>query len=89
MTQNNKPIITIPPALLQLLLNRYPNLSPVELKVSALLSFNLASSSVAEITGRSIRTIEYTRSNIRKKMKLQPDENLVNHLIMLSSLPDG
>lgn len=89
MNKNNSPVITIPQGLLQLLLKKHPDLSPTELKVSALLSFNLTSNMVAEITGRNVRTIEYTRNNIRKKMKLQPGDNLVNHLIMLTSIPIG
>lgn len=85
MSTKNQNIITVPPALLQQLLGKYPNLTLVELKVSALLTFNLSSSAVAEITGRSVRTIEFTRNKIRKKMNLQPSDNLVSHLILLAS----
>lgn len=85
MKKNNKPIITIPQGLQKLLIIKYPNLSPTELKISALISFNLTSKTIAEITGRNIRTIEYTRNNIRKKMNLQPEDSLVNHLILIAN----
>ncbi len=83
MKKNNEPIITIPPGLAQVLLTKYPDLSPTELKISSLLSFNLSSKTIAEIRGRNIRTIEYTRYNIRKKMKLSLEESLVNHIILI------
>lgn len=85
MAKNNKPIITIPLGLPQLLLEKYPELSPTELKVSSLLSFNLTSKTIADITGRNIRTIEYTRYKIRKKMNLNTHENLISHLILLTN----
>lgn len=85
MSTKNQNRLNAPPALLQQLPGKYPNLSPIELKVSALLTFNLSSSAVAEITGRSVRTIEFTRNKIRKKMNLKPHDNSISHLIMLAS----
>lgn len=85
MKKNNKTIITIPQGLQKLLIIKYPDLSPTELKISALLSFNLTSKTIAEITGRNVRTIEYTRNNIRRKMDLHPNESLVNHLILIAN----
>ena len=66
----------------KLLLKKYPNLSLNELKLCALLVLNISSKEIGEFTGRSVRTIEFTRYNIRKKMNLPPDENLVKHLIL-------
>jgi DNA-binding CsgD family transcriptional regulator len=74
--------ISVPQAITEKLLRKYSNLSSVELKVSALLSLNLSSREIAEITGRSIRTIEFTRNSIRKKMNCKQGENLVNHIIL-------
>ena len=85
MKKNSNPIINIPQGLPKLLLIKYPDLSPTELKISALLSFNLTSNTIAEITGRNVRTIEYTRNNIRRKMDLHPNESLVNHLILIAN----
>ena len=80
MKAKNK-IVSIPTGITKKLLDKYPSLSPAELKVSALLSLNLTSREIAKITGRSIRTVEYTRNNIRKKMKCKPGESLVNRII--------
>jgi DNA-binding CsgD family transcriptional regulator len=75
-------IISVPQIITEKLVRKYPQLSSVELKVSALLSLNLSSREIAELTGRNIRTIEFTRNNIRKKMMCKPGENLVNHIIL-------
>ena len=68
----------------QKILKTYPDLSQTELRVCFYLSMNLPSKSIADITNRSLRTIEYTRNNIRKKMKLKSNENLVKHIIQIS-----
>ena len=68
----------------KLLLKKYPNLSLTELKLCALLVLNISSKEIGELTNRSVRTIEFTRLNIRKKMNLSTDENLVKHLILFT-----
>jgi len=45
---------------------------------------NISSKEIGELTGRSVRTIEFTRYNIRKKINLSTDESLVKHLILLT-----
>ncbi len=65
------------------LLEKYPELSPTELKICSYLRMNLSSKTIAQVTNRSLRTIEYTRNNIRKKMKLKHQENLIKHLITI------
>ena len=79
-----KVIVPTPSGLNPLLLKKYPNLSLTELKLCALLVLNISSKEIGELTGRSVRTIEFTRNNIRKKMNLSPDESLVKHLILLA-----
>lgn len=68
----------------KLLLKKYPNLSLTELKICALLVLNISSKEIGELTSRSVRTIEFTRLSIRKKMNLPTDENLVKHLILFT-----
>jgi tetratricopeptide (TPR) repeat protein len=63
------------------LLNLYPELSPSELKLCAYLRLNLTTKDIAEIINRSVRTVETTRTNIRKKMSLEAQDNLVSHLM--------
>jgi DNA-binding CsgD family transcriptional regulator len=79
-----KMIVPAPFGMNKFLLEKYPNLSLTELKVCTFLVLNISSKEIGELTGRSVRTIESTRSNIRKKMNLSPDENLVKHLILLA-----
>lgn len=79
-----KMIDPTPSELNNLFLKRYPNLSQAELKLCQLLVLNISSKEMGELTGRSIRTIESTRYNIRKKMNLPHDESLVKHLILFA-----
>jgi tetratricopeptide (TPR) repeat protein/DNA-binding NarL/FixJ family response regulator len=63
------------------LIERYPNLSPVELRLCAMLRLQLSTKDIADLSNRSIRTVENTRTNIRKKMNLGPTENLTTYLL--------
>lgn len=65
------------------LTDKYPNLSTTEIRLCALLRLQLSTKEIAELLQRSTRTIEHTRNSIRKKMDLQPSDNLVKHLIRL------
>ena len=65
------------------LLDKSPGLSPTELRICGLLRLNLTSKEIALISNRSLGTIENARSNIRKKLDLQDDENLVAFLMNL------
>ena len=78
LTSNNEDFFS-------LLLHKYPDLSPSELKLCAYLRLNPSSKDLALITNRSMRTIESTRTNIRKKMNLTSQENLVTHLLSFSN----
>lgn len=61
----------------------YPTLSPAEIKLCALLKMQLSTKEIAELSNRSQRTIEYTRTNIRKKMGLEACDNLTKHLLTI------
>ena len=78
LTSNNEDFFS-------LLLHKYPDLSPSELKLCAYLRLNPSTKDLALITNRSMRTIESTRTNIRKKMNLTSQENLVTHLLSFSN----
>ncbi len=62
------------------LLLQYPSLSPTEIRMCALLRLQLSTKDLAELTQRSPRTIEYTRTNIRRKMGLSSTDNLLTKL---------
>ena len=55
---------------------RFPELSPTELKVAALLHINLSNKEIADLLCISLRTIESHRYNIRKKLDLPGSSNL-------------
>ncbi len=63
--------------------SRHPCLSPSEIRLCAMLRLHLSTKDIAEMIKRSTRTIEHTRTSIRKKMKLQPCDNLVQHLLSI------
>lgn len=65
------------------LTNQYPNLSPAEIRLCSLLRLQLSTKEIAEITNRSTRTIDFTRNSIRRKLGLQPTDNLVNHILSI------
>ena len=67
----------------QKLMERCPDLSPVELRVAALLRLNLSSKEISDITNRSVGTISNTRSSLRKKLHLEDEANLVAYLISI------
>jgi tetratricopeptide (TPR) repeat protein len=69
----------------KLLLSKYPDLSPAELKLCAYLRLNPSTKDLALIMNRSMRTVESTRANIRKKMNLYTQDNLVTHLVSFSN----
>lgn len=61
----------------------HPKLTPTEVKTCAFLRLNMSSKDIAALTYKSVRTIESLRSNIRKKMALPHDTNLVSYLMKL------
>jgi tetratricopeptide (TPR) repeat protein len=65
------------------LLKQHPSLSSVELKICALLKLNLSTKEIANLTNRSIRTIDSTRNRIRRKLNLGSEENITARLILL------
>ena len=60
-----------------------PDFSRSELQVCALLRLNLASKDIARIANLSLATIDVTRHHIRKKLGLDPKENLSSYLIQV------
>jgi tetratricopeptide (TPR) repeat protein len=67
----------------KILLEKYPDLSLSELRLCAYMRLNLSNKELAQVLKKSVRTIETYRTDIRKKMKLSINENLVLHLLTL------
>jgi tetratricopeptide (TPR) repeat protein/DNA-binding CsgD family transcriptional regulator len=63
---------------------RFPLLSPTELKVCMLLRVNLSSKEIADILCISARTVDTHRTRIRKKIGLPIQANLSSYLSSLS-----
>lgn len=59
----------------------FPALSPSEIRLCALIRLQLSSKEIAVMSHRSLRTIEYTRNNIRKKLGLKTTDNLAAFLL--------
>ena len=59
---------------------RYPTLTPAELKIAILTRLNLSTKAMANLLCLSIRTVENHRQNIRNKLRLGTDANLVTFL---------
>ena len=60
-----------------------PDLSPNELILCALIKLKNTTKDIALLTNRSLRTIENSRSLIRKKLQLHANENLQNFIISI------
>jgi DNA-binding CsgD family transcriptional regulator len=60
---------------------RYPDLTPTDLRFCALLRLNLSTKDIAQFTGLSIRGVEGARYRLRKKLHLPENANLVDYLI--------
>jgi len=63
------------------LVDKYPNLTPNELKLCAFLRLNLTSKDICELTGQQISAIEVARYRLRKKLNISNSQvNLVTFL---------
>ena len=67
----------------QMLSERYPRLTPTELKVCALLKINLSNKEIGKLLSVSLRNVESHRYSIRKKLGLPSDVNLSSYLASL------
>jgi DNA-binding CsgD family transcriptional regulator/tetratricopeptide (TPR) repeat protein len=55
---------------------RHTALTPTELKICALVKLDLPTKEIADILRSSARTVEWHRSNVRRKLGFPPDTNL-------------
>lgn len=60
---------------------QYPELTPGDLKLCAYLRMNLSSKELAPLLNINHKSVEVHRSRLRKKLRLTPDENLVEFLL--------
>ncbi len=62
--------------------SEFPELSPAELRLSALLKLNLNSSDIATILGISQDSLRVARYRLRKKLNLSKGSNLISYLMV-------
>ncbi len=63
--------------------DNYPDLTPSDLRLCALLRMNLSSKEIAPLLGISVRGVENHRYRIRKRLNLENDQNLTDFVIGL------
>ena len=59
----------------------YPDLTPGERKLCALLRLNISSKDIAAITNQNPNSVDMARYRLRKKLNLSPEDNLVDFLL--------
>jgi DNA-binding CsgD family transcriptional regulator len=64
--------------------SRIGDLSPSEIKLSALLRLNLSIKQCADILGISPESVKMARHRLRKKLQLQTEDNLITFLMTLN-----
>lgn len=63
------------------LLEKYPKLSPQEIKLSAYLRLNLTTKEIAHLLNISVRGVEISRYRLRKKLMLDRNDNLTDFML--------
>jgi len=64
--------------------DRHPDLTPNELKLCAFLRMNLSSKEIAQLMNITIKAVEVGRYRLRKKLKLDPEQNLYEFLLHIA-----
>lgn len=70
---------------LTILKEKFPDLTPNELKLCAYLKMNLSSKEMAQLMSITIRAVEVSRYRLRKKLKIASDVNLFDFLMQAVS----
>ncbi|WP_167619658.1 tetratricopeptide repeat protein [Maribellus sediminis] len=61
---------------------KYPQLTPLEIRLAAFLRLNMTTKEISSITGQSVSSLETARYRLRKKLGINNQEvNLVNFLL--------
>lgn len=76
--------VQVHPDFFETLGTRFPDLTPNEKRLSALLRLNLSTKDISNITHQSVHSITVARTRLRKKLGLSnTNENLVTFLCQL------
>ena len=66
----------------KVMLEKFPNLTPNERKLCALLRSGLSSKDIAILTFQNPQSVDIARYRLRKKLNLVNDENLIDFLLL-------
>lgn len=67
--------------------NKFPSLTPNDLKLCAYLRMNLSTKEIAQLMNISVRGVEISRYRLRKKLQMPSDVSLFDYLIETTSPP--
>jgi len=67
------------------LLDRFPDLTPTERKLCAMLRLGLSSKEIATLTFQNPQSVDVGRYRLRKKLDLSPNENITDFLLKFES----
>ena len=67
----------------RVLLEKYPNLTPNERKLCALVRSGLSSKDIAILTFQNPQSVDVARYRLRKKLNLVNEENLIDFLLLI------
>ena len=67
----------------RVLLEKFPNLTPNERKLCALLRSGLSSKDIAVLTFQNPQSVDVARYRLRKKLNLVNEENLIDFLLLI------
>jgi tetratricopeptide (TPR) repeat protein len=65
------------------LYEKYPDLTPNEVKICAFLKLNMTTKDISAITFQSVKSIQVARNRLRKRMNITRDENLISTIQLL------
>lgn len=64
--------------------NRYPELTLKDKRLCAFLRLGLSTKEISAITFKEVRSVESARNRLRKKLNINPEENLIDFLSQFS-----
>lgn len=69
------------PGFFEGLMQKHPSLTPQELRLTALIRLNLSIPEIATVLGISAESVKTSRFRLKKKMELQSEESLTDHVM--------
>jgi tetratricopeptide (TPR) repeat protein len=68
------------PSFIPFIRNKYNNLTPAELRTLLLIKLNIESNEIAAILGISLDSVRKSRYRLKKKLDLQEEDDLIQHV---------